>query len=177
MLAGWNSRGESNVRRRVAILIGRVRLWLSKSARECNDARREADELRFHVVELEAEIDELRDRLKLSIEAQQKASEQLIAERALRQSADERADRYHNELRDDLRCAANWGAKALNRKSMFGELDAPADEPKGKPVEIPAKRMARNVAQDMTSDTLKDLLKDIRSGVQEVPVGPEFTTQ
>jgi hypothetical protein len=162
--------------RRFALIRTRFSLWLSQSARE-------ASELRCRVGEMETDLADLRGRLSLSIEAQQKASEQLIAERALRQAADERADRYHAELTEALKSNVDWLARGLyHRRPMFG-VGAPPDEPKqeSKPQAMPGKRMAREVAREtdkgVTNEVLADMLAQIRNGVESMPVGPEFTTQ
>lgn len=145
--------------------------------RECVVEGNNSSELRSKLRESEADIAELRDRLKLAIAAQENATQQLIAERALRHAADERADRYHGELTDSLKSAANWSTKALNRKSMFSEVDAPETEPTSetKHEAIRSKPMARNVAAQQTHSELEAMLKSIREG--EIHVGPEFTTQ
>jgi hypothetical protein len=166
--------------RRLALLRNWVHQWLSKLARE-NAA------LRRQVSDQIVEISDLRGRLALSIEAQQKASEQLIAERALRQSSDERADRYHEELTDALKSNVDWLARGLyHRRPMFG-VGAPPDEPKqeSKPQAMPGKRMAREIAREIaretdkgvTNEVLADMLAQIRNGAEAMPVGPEFTTQ
>lgn len=144
---------------------------------ECAIERNRSSELREKMRAAEADAADLRDRLKLAIAAQENATQQLIAERALRHAADERADRYHGELTDSLKSAANWSTKALNRKSMFSEVDAPEAEPiaDAKHEAIRSKPMARNVAAQQTHSELEAMLKSIREG--EIHVGPEFTTQ
>lgn len=127
----------------------------------------------LNIGELKKQLADVGDRLKLAIAAQENATQQLIAERALRQAADERAERYHGELTDSLKSAANWSSKALNRKSMFSEADAP-EEPatESKPSEpIRPKPFARQVAQQQTHAELMKMLEDMRN------VGPEFTAQ
>lgn len=140
-----------------------------------SDAKAQTAEM--NIAGLKDQIAELRDRLKIAIAAQENATQQLIAERALRHAADERADRYHGELADSLKAAANWSTKALNRKSMFSEVDAPEPEPIAdtKHEAIRGKPMARNVAAQQTHSELLSMLDDIRKG--EIHVGPEFTTQ
>lgn len=129
--------------------------------------------------ELRAECRDLRDRLKLAISAQESGAQQLIAERALRQSADERASQYHEQLTDALMRSTDWFAMGTAaHRSMFGvgnALDPPADKPERKP--IPEKPMARAVARKETNATLTQLLEEIRSGHIEPQAGPEFTTQ
>lgn len=145
-----------------------------KWRRDCVNAGNESSELRGKLRVADTAAAELRDRLKLAIAAQENATAQLIAERALRQAADERAERYHGELTDSLKSAANWSSKALNRKSMFSEVDAPEPEApaEAKPSEpIRPKPFARSVAQHQSHDALLKMLEDMRN------VGPEFSTQ
>jgi hypothetical protein len=125
--------------------------------------------------EVEVDAASLRDRLKVAIEGQQRAAEQLIAERALRQAADERSEQYHAELVDALKANADWLAVGL-RKPVFGVVQQESRE--DKPVELPVKKSGRRVAQEVTNETLSKMWDDLRNGTApEVPVGPEFTTQ
>lgn len=161
------------MRTRLAAIKAKLAMWLSKSARVNAELR--------HVASNQViEISDLRDRLKLAVEAQQKASEQLIAERALRQAADERAERYHEQLTEALKSNVDWLARGLyHRRPMFG-VGAPPDAPQeSKPVALPVKRMARGVVREndqQVNQSLRELLEQIRNGAEEMPVGPEFTT-
>jgi hypothetical protein len=120
------------------------------------------------------QFNRLADDLALAREAQSNAAEQLIAERALRQAAEERADRYHGELIEALKQNTDWFARGFyHRKPMFGAPDAPSES---KSAEIPSKPTARREAQKITNETLRDVLSRIRAE-EEAPVGPEFTTQ
>lgn len=114
---------------------------------------------------------DLKARLELAIEAQESAAQQLLSERALRQAAEERADRYHAETLEALKSQTDWLARGLyHRRPVYG-VGAPPDAPEStKPAEpIPTKPNARTVARDISNKTLADLWENIRS------VGPEFT--
>lgn len=146
--------------------------------RECVVAGNSVTDALARARQAEESAAELRERLKLAIEAQQGAAEQLIAERALRQSAEERAERHHVELTEALKSSVDWLARGLyHQRPMFG-VGAPPDEPRHEPpVDISVKKpMARRVAQEQTNGTLKEMLDSIR-GADGPPVGPEFTTQ
>ncbi len=126
--------------------------------------------------QVETESAGLRDRLKIAIEAQQKATEQLIAERALRQAADERSEQYHAELVEALKANADWLAVGL-RKPVFGVVQQESRE--DKPIDLPVKKSGRRVAQEITNETLAKMWDGMRNAgtEDEPPVGPEFTTQ
>lgn len=130
---------------------------------------------------LGAENADIRERLKLAISAQESAAQQLIAERALREAAEQRSEKYHDQLTDSLKSNVDWLARGLyHRRPMFG-VGAPPDEPsteRGDPKQVWSKPMARGVAKTLTNETLSGLLEEIRNGhVSEPQVGPEFTTQ
>lgn len=143
--------------------------------RECVVAGNEKSEALAKAREAGEVAAGLRERLKIAVEAQQKAAEQLISERALRQSADDRAERYHSELVEALKKNADWLAVGL-RGPVFGAR-APEKDRDDSPVDVPAKQSARRVAQQETHATLAAMMDRIRSGPDEVHVGPEFTTQ
>lgn len=183
----------------------RVFVWERRLLKFCSKSYREHDAMvsRMHVLRTEAaiantatskldseasvlrlECSDLRERLKIAIAAQESAAQQLIAERALRQAADERSERYHEQLTDSLKSNVDWLARGLyHRRPMFG-VGAPPDEPsteRGDPEQIWNKPMARAVARKAQDSTLRKLYEDIRAGhagiTQEPQVGPEFTTQ
>jgi len=101
------------------------------------------------------------DQVALAVEAQQKSAEQLIAERELRRAAEERADRYHEELLAALKAQVDWYARGI-RKPVYG-ADEPQHEAK-QPEPINPKPMARQRAAQVTNETLKSLLDDLRAG-------------
>ena len=127
--------------------------------------------------DLRADHDDLEIRLKDVMQMQEAAEKQLVAERALRQSADLRADRYHAELLETLKQTANWTSKSINRRAIFGDVADDTEPPPAKLTEMkPPKQMARQAAAAVTNATLKSLLDDIRAGrvEEEGQVGPEF---
>lgn len=143
--------------------------------RECIDAGNKLAAMHNDARDLEAELADTRNRLKLAIEAQQKAAEAVLVERALRQGADERASRYHDELTDALKRSADWACVG-RRGPMYGS--GPAEEAPVQPQAMPSKPMARTVAQNGTNETLLNMLADLRNGLNaDTPVGPEFATQ
>ena len=183
-------------------LVSRVIRWKHQLLKLCSKSYREHDaqvarmhELRTKAAEanisaakaghdataVRIECTDLRERLKHAISAQESAAQQLIAERALRQAADERADKYHEELTNALKANVDWLARGLyHRRPMYG-VGAPPDEPSTersdpKPL-LHEKPMARQVAKQTTNATLAGLLEEIRMGHEQTQVGPEFTTQ
>jgi len=163
----------------------RLLCWCSESFRDHDAVMRKLSMARDDRSALEAklivatrELSECRSQLNLSNEAQQNATAQLIAERALREAADERAERYHEELVSTLKQTNNWSALAVSRKPIFRDIATPEPEPAiDKPIEaIRPKAMARQVASDITQKTVTDWLNELR-GAETPHVGPEFTTQ
>lgn len=134
---------------------------------------------------LEDESAELSERLALAQDASTSATQQLIAERSLRQAADERAERYHEQLVDALKENANWLASSMSRRPIHGGIASPEQpvqqQTPGELKEMPSKRHAREVARDTSQRTMEQMIADMnaRHGAGEVPPpeGPEFTTQ
>src|SRR5690349_19845602 len=104
----------------------RLLCWCSESFRDHDAVMRKLSMARDDRSALEAkltiatrELGECRSQLSLSNEAQHNATAQLLAERALREAADERAERYHEELVSTLKQTNNWSALAVSRKPIF----------------------------------------------------------
>lgn len=172
---------------RISIWKHRLLCHVSKAYRDLDAIMSDREKWRRDAVKADmalaariSELAELKDRLKSALEAQESATAQLIAERALRQSAQEQADRYHHELTDSLKSAANMAAQVAFRRPMFGDaaMEPESQEPSNRP-SIHQKRMARSVVSEVTNTTLKNLLDEIRAGniPDEQPIGPEFSTQ
>ena len=163
----------------------RINLWKHELLKFCSESYREHAAMVAESSRLREECKNLHERLKHAISAQESAAQQLIAERALRQAADERADRYHEELTNALKANVDWLARGLyHRRPMYG-VGAPPDEPSTERSDpkslMHEKPMARQVSKQTTNATLAGLLEEIRmghdQGYDQAQVGPEFTTQ
>ena len=161
--------------------MSRLNRWKHELLKFCSTSYSEHTSVVAEAERLRKECEDLHERLKHAISAQESAAQQLIAERALRQAADERADKYHEELTNALKANVDWLARGLyHRRPMYG-VGAPPDEPSTersdpKPL-LHEKPMARQVAKQTTNATLAGLLEEIRMGHDQAQVGPEFTTQ
>lgn len=129
---------------------------------------------------LRLEVETLKSSLRESQEAQERSALQLVAERALRQSAEARSEKYHDELVAAIKASANWASKNVNRRAIFSDVDSPEPEPEPRQV-APigrGKQFAREVGRQVTDKTLSGLLQEIRE--QREPesdqVGPEFSS-
>ena len=149
---------------------------------QCVTAGNDLSDARSQIRVLNESIEKLHAQVRAYSESCDSVNRQLAAERALRQSADARAERYHEELVETLKASANWSTKSLNRRSMYPEVDTPEPEQmEQKPPEaFRPKPFARQVAKQVTDSTLRAVLEDIRNGradeVQIGQVGPEFTS-
>lgn len=163
----------------------RLLQWKHKALKFCSKLYRESDELnhicsvqqqevfgaRFelekaqkHVAELQKQAEQRERTLAASEEARQNALKELMAERALRNAAEERAERYHEEALAATKDLADWFARTMNRRPVFGKQP----EPEAKPAAtIPSKQTARERAQKIENDTLRSLAEEIHQLRQE----------
>jgi hypothetical protein len=132
--------------------------------------------------ELLKEGQQLSERLSLALAAQESATSQLIAERALRQAAEDRADQYHQELTEALKSSTNWTCRAMGKKAMFAEVSGPEPEPvaekRSETLGSP-KVMARQEASRITNATFAELWDDLRKNSNYSPeeqIGPEASS-
>lgn len=160
-----------------------VRTDRDKWRRECIEEGNRLSTTQQTLRTTEKHLEESKSRLRLATDTQDSLGRQLTAERALRESAESRAAQYHDELVLALKHESDWFAVGVvggQRRPIHGTVTyQPPPEPEKEKEAIRPKPMARQAAADITNKTLQALLADIRNGQdqdQEIPIGPEFTT-